>query len=158
LGGRRLYAIPWSASAPRVTPDGLADTALAVAALETAAQAVARKYGASDVAWGDVYRVRRDGVDLPSSGAGSEFGVFHVANYSETTDGKFELIGGTSFVELVEFSSPLRAFTQLGYGNASRTGSPHRTDQLRLFADKHLKPVWRTRREVEAHLERKERF
>jgi acyl-homoserine-lactone acylase len=158
LTGRRPYAIPWSASAPRATPDGLADTALAVAALETAAQTAARKYGASDVAWGDVYRVRRDGVDLPSSGAGSEFGVFHVANYSETTDGKFELAGGTSFVELVEFSSPLRAFTQLGYGNASRTGSPHRTDQLRLFADKHLKPVWRTRREVEAHLERKERF
>lgn len=158
LGGRRLYAVPWNANAPRTTPDGLADTSVAVAALETAAQTVARKYGAVDVPWGSVYRVRRDGVDLPSSGAGSELGVFHVANYTEATDGKFEVMGGTSFVEIVEFSSPLRAFTQLAYGNASRAGSPHRTDQLRLFVEKHLKPVWRTRREVEAHLERKERM
>jgi acyl-homoserine-lactone acylase len=29
-------------------------------------------------------------------------------------------------------------------------------DQLRLFAEKKLKPVWRTRAEIEAHLEKKE--
>jgi acyl-homoserine-lactone acylase len=46
--------------------------------------------------------------------------------------------------------------TLLGYGNASRAGSPHRTDQLPLFARQQMKPVWRTRAEVEAHLERRE--
>ena len=158
LEGRRPYAVPWSAAAPRVTPDGLADTAAAVAALGAAAETVARKYGAVDVPWGDVYRVRRDGVDIPSSGAGSEYGVFHAVGYEETKDGKFEVAGGTGFVALVEFSTPLRAMTQLGYGNASRTGSPHRTDQLTLFAEKRLKPAWRTRAEIEAHLEKRERF
>jgi acyl-homoserine-lactone acylase len=158
LKGRRPYAVPWSAAAPRVTPDGLADTAAAVSALGAAAETVARKYRAVDVPWGNVYRVRRDGVDIPSSGAGGEYGVFHAVNYAETKDGKFEVAGGTGFVALVEFSTPLRAMTQLGYGNASRTGSPHRTDQLTLFAEKRLKPAWRTRAEIEAHLEKRERF
>ena len=124
----------------------------------TKAQTVAQKHGAVDVPWGDVYRVRRDGVDIPSSGAGGEYGVYHVVGYSDTKDGKFMVEGGTGFVALVEFSSPLRAMTQLGYGNASRAGSPHRTDQLTLFAEKRLKPAWRTRAEVLAHLERAEKF
>jgi acyl-homoserine-lactone acylase len=131
---------------------------VAVAALGAASETVARKYKSADVAWGDVYRVRRDGKDLPSSGAGSEYGVYHVVGYTEAKDGKFEVAGGTGFVALVQFSNPLRAMTQLGYGNASRTGSPHRTDQLVLFAEKRLKPAWRTRAEVESHLERRERF
>ncbi len=158
MGGRRPYAVPWSAAAPRETPDGLADSAAAVAALGVAAETVARKYGTAGVAWGDVYRVRRDGVDLPSSGAGGEYGVYHVVSYAEAKDGKFEVAGGTGFVALVELSNPVRAMTQLGYGNASRTGSPHRTDQLLLFAEKRLKPAWRTRAEVESHLERREKF
>jgi acyl-homoserine-lactone acylase len=158
LGNRRPFAIAWNAAAPRETPDGLADTTVAVAALGAASETVARKYKSADVAWGDVYRVRRDGKDLPSSGAGSEYGVYHVVGYTEAKDGKFEVAGGTGFVALVQFSNPLRAMTQLGYGNASRTGSPHRTDQLVLFAEKRLKPAWRTRAEVESHLERRERF
>jgi acyl-homoserine-lactone acylase len=44
----------------------------------------------------------------------------------------------------------------VAYGNASRIGSPHRTDQLALFSRKEFKPVWRTRADVEAHLERRE--
>jgi acyl-homoserine-lactone acylase len=57
---------------------------------------------------------------------------------------------------VIEFASPVRAMSLVAYGNASRTGSPHGTDQLRLFAEKQFKPVWRTRAEVEAHLERRE--
>jgi hypothetical protein len=41
------------------------------------------------------------------------------------------------------------------YGNWSRPGSAHRTDQLALYAEKRLRPIWRTRAEVEAHLERR---
>ena len=46
----------------------------------------------------------------------------------------------------------LRAEAVLGYGNASQPGSPHRTDQLELFSTKKLRPVWRTRSEIEEHL------
>ncbi len=44
----------------------------------------------------------------------------------------------------------------LTYGNASQAGSPHVGDQLKLFAEKQLKPVWRTRAEVEKNLEKRE--
>ena len=79
-------------------------------------------------------------------------------SYAEAKDGKFEVVGGTGFVALIEFSNPPRAMTQVAYGNASRAGSKHRTDQLLLFAEKRLKPAWRTREEVETHLEQIEKF
>jgi acyl-homoserine-lactone acylase len=66
--------------------------------------------------------------------------------------------GGDSFVFALEFSSPLRAEAVLGYGNASQPGSPHRTDQLELFSTKRLRPVWRTRSEIEEHLSGRTRF
>jgi acyl-homoserine-lactone acylase len=56
-------------------------------------------------------------------------------------------------VALVEFSQPVRAKALLSYGNASQPGSPHRGDQLTLFARKQLRPIWRTRKEIEAQVE-----
>jgi acyl-homoserine-lactone acylase len=59
---------------------------------------------------------------------------------------------------MIEFSDPVRAMAVMSYGNASQPGSPHRTDQLPLFARKELRPVWRTREEIEAHLSAREVF
>ena len=53
-------------------------------------------------------------------------------------------------------SPPIRAQTLLMYGNASQPGSPHIGDQLELSARKEMRPVWRMRVEVEAHLESRE--
>lgn len=156
--GRGPFAIPWSARAPRTTPDGLSDTAAAVDALVAAANVVASLYGRADVAWGDVYRLRRDGVDLPANGAGGELGAFQVLDYSRDADGRFEARGGTSFVAAVEWSVPVHAMTLVTYGNASRAGSPHRSDQTVLFAHGRMKPAWLTRGEVLRHLELRERF
>jgi acyl-homoserine-lactone acylase len=106
-----------------------------------------------------VYRLRRDGLNLPANGAGSEYGVFRVLGYSgREPDGRFSATGGTSYVAAVEFANPVRAVSLVGYGNVSRAGSPHRTDQLALFSRKDFKPVWRRRAEIEQHLERRERF
>jgi len=157
--GQPLYAVPWSEQSPRATPDGLADTAIAVAALGAAADSVAKRYGSADVPWGSVYRVRRDGLDFAGSGAGGEYGVFRVVWYSNReTDGRFRAAGGASWVAAIEFARPLHAASLIGYGNASRAGSRHRTDQLALFAREQLKPVWRTRAEIERHLEKREQF
>jgi acyl-homoserine-lactone acylase len=41
-------------------------------------------------------------------------------------------------------------------GNWSQPGSPHGADQLPLFAEKKLKPAWRSRKDIEANLERQE--
>jgi acyl-homoserine-lactone acylase len=157
--GQPLYAAPWSEQSPRSTPDGLADAAAAVAALGAAADTLEARYGSADLAWGSVYRLRRDGLDYAASGAGGQYGVFRVLEYSRREpDGKFSANGGTSWVAAIEFARPLHAASLIGYGNASRAGSPHRTDQLALFARKELKPVWRNRAEIEKHLEKREQF
>jgi len=156
LAGHSPYAQPWSAERPLDTPAGIGDSAIAVAALDAAAASVTRTYGALDVPWGDVYRLREDSLDLPASGASGGYGVFSVVDFQSAGNGRFRAIGGDSYEAAVEFSSPVRAASLVAYGNASRTGSPHRTDQLPLFARKEFKPVWRTRAEVLAHLERGE--
>ena len=156
---RSPFLVQWTESAPRTTPDGIADPALAIEALAAAADSVTKRYGSTNVAWGTVYRVRRDGLDYPGNGADGAYGVFRVMGFSQKdADGKFAATGGTSFVAAIEFANPVRAVSLVGYGNASRTGSKHRTDQLALFARKEFKPIWRTRAEIEKHLEKRERF
>jgi acyl-homoserine-lactone acylase len=44
------------------------------------------------------------------------------------------------------------------YGNSTQPRSPHVGDQLELFARQEMRPVWRTRDDVEAHLEAREVF
>ena len=157
-GARGAYATPWSESEPLATPRGLADPAAAVDALDSAAARVTRRFSDVAVKWGDVYRLRRDSLDLPSNGGTGLLGIFRVTNMEASRDGRLTAIGGDSYVGVVEFGKPLRARTLVGYGNASQPGSPHRTDQLRHYSRKELRTAWRTRAEVEAHLEARERF
>ena len=157
-GGRKPFAEPWSASAPRSTPRGLADQAAATAALDSAAAIVLARYGSLSVTWGDVYRVRRDSVDLPANGAFGDLGVFRNVGYRGVANDRYVVAGGDSYVAVIEFGPTVRAASVIGYGNASRAGSPHRTDQLSLFAGQRLKPVLRSRAEIEQNLARREQF
>ena len=123
-----------------------------------AARKVEAAHGRLDVAWGEVFRLRRGDADLPANRGPGALGIFRVVGYSEDEDGRFRAVVGDSFVAAVEFSNPLRPSVLIGYGNASQPGSPHLTDQLPLFSRKELRPVWRTRPEIEAHLESREVF
>ncbi len=150
------FSTKWSERDPRTTPDGLADPTAAVAALERAAASLEKDGLALDVPWGDVYRLRRAGVDLPGNGGPGDLGIFRVVGYRKAQDGKFEAAGGDSFMFVAEFATPVRAMTSVAPGNWSQAGSPHNADQLALFAEKRLKPAWRTRADIEKNLERKE--
>jgi len=147
------FAVSWDPEDPMGTPRGIRDLDLAVELLGAAVDTTRARHGAADVAFGDIYRLRRDTLDLPGNGQGDPMGVFRAAWYSEAEFNRFEIFGGDSFVMAVEFADPPRARVLLGYGNASQPDSPHRTDQLGLFSEKALRPVWRTRQEVEANLE-----
>jgi len=148
-----LFAVPWRENAPRTTPDGLADPSQAVAALATAAARVEATYGKLDVPWGEVFRLHYANIDLPANGAEGALGVFRLLDFAPAQDGKFRSAQGDSFVAAVEFSTPVRAMVLTSYGNATQPGSPHVGDQLELFAHKKLRPAWRSRKEIEAHLE-----
>jgi acyl-homoserine-lactone acylase len=148
-------ATPWNPSSPTSTPGGLANPAAAVAALEVAAGRVEAHFGDLDVAWGDVNRLRRNGVDLPGNGApGDPLGVFSVIDYAPTEDGRLESVFGHTYVAAVEFTPQgPRAMMLTAYGNATQSGSTHNGDQLALLSRKEMRPAWRTRAEIEAHLE-----
>jgi acyl-homoserine-lactone acylase len=154
--GEGVFGVPWSEEEPRATPDGFADPLVALAALESAARQVVEEHGALDVAWGQVHRLRRGGWDLPASGGPGELGIFRVVGYRRDADGLHRAVGGDGFEAVVELSTPPRAMALLGYGNSSQPGSPHNGDQLELFARQELRPVWRERDEIEAHLEERE--
>lgn len=141
---------PWSEAEPRSTPRGLASPPAAAAALEAAVEATEKEFGAADVAWGEVYRLRGGPHDLAANGGPGELGIFRVVDF----EGRVAA-GGDSYVAAIEFSRPVRAWAVLAYGNASQPGSQHAFDQLPLFARKQLRPIWRTRAEVEANLERR---
>jgi acyl-homoserine-lactone acylase len=146
------FAVAWQPTQPLSTPRGLADPAGAVAALEAAARRVQERYGSLDVPWGEVYRLRRDNVDLPGNGGSGALGIFRVTEYAPARDNRFVAYNGDTFVAAIEFSNPVRAFAITAYGNATQPGSPHRTDQLHLYSRQELRPVWRTRQEILANL------
>src|ERR1700732_4111788 len=159
------FRVGWSASDPLNTPAGLANAAATVPDLILAAQQVVVAYGALDVAWGDVRRIVLATHDPtfqqtipvsndPQSGADDPFGPLRVIFRFPALDGsnKFWAVSGDGYVQLVEFTKEgANASALLGYGNASRPGSPHVTDQLRFFEKKMLRPTFRTRDEVEKH-------
>lgn len=149
-----LFAVPWNEKEPLTTPNGLADPVSAVTALEAAAQRVKETYGTLDVPWGDVFRLCSGNLDLPANGG--EVGIFRNLWFSPLEDGRFEAIGGDSYVAAIEFSNPVRAMALTSYGNATQPNSPHVGDQLELFAKKQLRPIWRSRQEIEAHLATRE--
>lgn len=151
--GTEPFEVPWSPDAARSTPDGLADPAGAVRVLEESAGRIRQAHGRLDVAWGDVYRLRVGGRDLPANGGPGGVGVFRVLVSLPADDGKFAAFHGDSYVAVMEFGETVRARALVSYGNATQPHSPHVGDQLELFARQELRPVWRTRDEIEANLE-----
>jgi acyl-homoserine-lactone acylase len=146
----RGFARPWSPSDPIRTPDGLADPAAAVATLEQVAQLMNARMGGMDAPWGQLNRIG----EFPANGApGDPLGVFHVIAYAQGGDAAQAVFGDT-YVAAVEFTpGGPRALAVLSYGNSSQPHSPHSNDQLRLIAEKRMRPSWRTRADVEANLE-----
>lgn len=148
----------WNENSPLTTPDGLANPQKAVAALEAVAEKVQKAYGTLNVPWGSVFRLEYGKANLPANGGGGELGIFRVVDFAPLEDGRFHSVGGDSYIAAVEFSDPVRAMSLTSYGNSTQPGSSHIGDQLQLSAQKKLHPVWRSRREIMAHLEEHQVF
>jgi acyl-homoserine-lactone acylase len=151
-----VFATRWSEADPLLTPKGLANPAAAAQALADAADQVTKSWGAVDVPWGQVYRLRGGGRDLPASGGPGDLGIFRALGFAEDKDGKMRAVGGDSYVATIEFGPIVRARSLVSYGNWSQPGSSHIGDQLELLAKQQLKPVWLTRADIESNLERRE--
>ena len=151
------FAQPWSPAAPTTTPHGLRAPARAVEAFSWAVDEMKRRYGAVDVPWGDVHRVRRGTVDVPVGGCSSDLGCFRVLTYRDDPDGKREATGSDGWILAVEFGEEPRAFSVLAYGESPKPDSPFFGDQAAMFARGELKPVAWTERDIEAQTIRRYR-
>ncbi|HEY9849853.1 MAG TPA: acylase [Leptolyngbyaceae cyanobacterium] len=154
----RAFAKPWNVNSPYSTPDGLADPVGAVAALAAAVAKVETSYQALDVPWGEVFRLRYGKVDLPANGGSEQLGIFRVVEFLPGENGRFSAYNGDSYVAAIEFSNPVKAMVLTSYGNSTQPNSSHNGDQLQLFARQQLRPVWRQRQEIEAHLSDRKSF
>ncbi|MEJ0064861.1 MAG: penicillin acylase family protein [Caulobacteraceae bacterium] len=152
------WARPYELAQPLTTPSGLADPKAAATALDAAARHMLATTGALDTPWGQVMRLRLGDVDLPASGAPGRLGVFDVIDFTAPKDGRRTANFGDSFIAIVSFDGPARAKVLTTYGNASQPGSLHISDQAPLLARHELRDAWRTRAEVEAHLESRDIF
>jgi acyl-homoserine-lactone acylase len=92
-------------------------------------------------------------TDAPQSGADDPFGPLRVLfRFPESYAIHYFPVSGDGYVQIVEFAEDgAKAQALLGYGNASRPGSTHITDQLSFFEDKKLRPVYRTPDDVKKH-------
>lgn len=167
------FLTPWDPNNPFTTPDRLdpANKAQLVADLSVAYDDMNTKFaavGGASAKWGDVHKITIDNrsgpyldLTLPISGVQAQSGtddVFgplrNIWSIGESAAlgsvqgalGYYPSIGGDGYVQVIEFApgGTMKAGTLLTYGNASRPGSPHVTDQLDLFGAKLLKPALRT--------------
>ncbi|HYA18807.1 MAG TPA: penicillin acylase family protein [Bryobacteraceae bacterium] len=150
--------VPYDSTRPMDTAYGLKDPAAAVAALNAAAEEVKQTWGSLDVKWGDVNRYRSGTTEVPGNGGAGGMGVFRTIAFTDKEGRKNYAAHGETIVCAIEFAANQRANCLLGYGNASQPGSPHLGDQLQLMSEKKLHPVWRERKDIEAHLEKRESF
>jgi acyl-homoserine-lactone acylase len=144
------YAKVWNVDDPLKTPSGLADKDRAVSSFAWAIEETKKRYGAFDVSWGEVHRVRRGKVDVPVGGCGNDLGCFRIMNYTRADDGKLIATGGDGWVMAVEFGDVPRAYSVLAYGQSRRPESPYHADQAEMFAKGGRKTVAFTAKDVDA--------
>ncbi|MEM1205300.1 MAG: penicillin acylase family protein [Acidobacteriota bacterium] len=146
---RRFISSRWTPEAPLTTPSGLRPGP-ALEALVQASGRVESEWGSQDVAWGDVYRVRHAGLDLPASVGLSEVGAFRVGFFSPDPDGTKTMQGGISWTAVVEFGDRPGARGLLAHGNGTQPGHPGVEAQVRLFSANRLRPIAFEPKDVEA--------
>jgi acyl-homoserine-lactone acylase len=153
--GDTAFAEAWDPKQPTSTPRGLKAPVRAASTFAAAVADVKRRFGALDVAWGDVHRVRRGNVDVPVGGCASDMGCFRVLTYATAPDGKLVANGSDGWILAVEFDDVPRAYSVLAYGESPKPDSPWFSNQAEMFARGQLKPVIWSQAEIETTAVRK---
>ncbi|MGH1560862.1 penicillin acylase family protein [Caulobacter segnis] len=53
---------------------------------------------------------------------------------------------------MIEFSTPVKAYGLMSYGNSRQPGSGHYGDQLDMLSKDQFRELWLRREQVEAHV------
>jgi acyl-homoserine-lactone acylase len=146
------YAVPFDDARATSTPAGVRDPVAAVRMLREAIATTKRKYGALDRPFGEVSRFRLAGVDVPGDGHIGGLGPFRVITWGPLgADGTREPQHGETWIGMIEFTTPVKAYGLMSYGNSRQPGTAHRGDQLPLLSKHELRELWLQRAQVEAN-------
>jgi acyl-homoserine-lactone acylase len=117
-------------------------------------------FGRIDPPMSELLRLRQGSVDLPLDGGSDTLRASTTWRIDD--DGRLRLVHGDSFIQWVEWPSGedagKRVFSRSiqPFGAAvSRPRNPHHTDQMQLFVDHKLKPVYFWRDDVIANAKRR---
>ncbi len=159
LGGKALDKIfeeEWSFQKPVETPDGFKNTEYVLLALKEAAEQQMKYFGSLEVDYGKVFRVKVGANEYPANGGFGHLGLFRTVSFKPKKDGKYYAFHGDGFVSATEFGQTIKSKAILTYGNASQANNSHIGDQLELFYQKKLRPVWLKREEQQSNQELRE--
>lgn len=156
LSDQSHFARPWTLDDPISTPAGIRDAGFAVAQLAAAADAVIARHGRIDPVFGDVSRFAAgEPVSVPGHGG---LGLFRTISRGPWTGATRTPAAGETWVNNVQFTTPMQAIATMSYGNSSQPGSRHRSNQRGLLGDKCFRQLWLTREAVERNLEKREAY
>jgi acyl-homoserine lactone acylase PvdQ len=156
FGGQANWKVPFDGANATSTPTGIKDPAAAVTMLRQAIVATREKYGALDRVFGDVSRFKLGDVDVPGDGHVGGLGPFRVITWGPLdAGGKRYPQHGETWIGMIEFTTPIKAYGLMSYGNSRQRGSKHRSDQLVHLSKHEFRELWLQRSQIEANLEEK---
>ena len=157
FASQSAYRVPWSIETPLTTPYGIADPAAAIESLRKAITSTREKYGRLDRPFGDVSRFQVDDTDLPGLGSFGNLGAFNVITWADPDGDNIRTPRhGETWVSMVEFSDPIKAYGIMTYGNSRQPGTSHYDDQVELLAKGEFRELWLLREQIEANAETRE--
>jgi len=151
-----MFEVQWNQENPVRTPSGLKDKKKAVEKLVKASKEIKDKYGALDIAWGEVNRFRIGSYDFPANGGPENYGIFRTIVFAEDQDKKKHAVFGDTYVAVTEFGNKVKASVLLSYGNATQPGNKHRGDQLKMLSEKKMRPALLDQTDILRNLEKRE--
>ncbi|EUB74595.1 peptidase S45 penicillin amidase [Pseudomonas sp. GM41(2012)] len=139
-----LWRVAFDPKDPQHTPRGLAvdrvDVAKAVREAMLASVAQINKMGlTADSRWGDIQVVSSGGQQTPIHGGPGSLGIYNAIQSVPRTDGKLEVVSGTSYLQVVTFDDKgPQAQGLLAFSLSSDPASRYSRDQTVAFSRKQL--------------------
>jgi len=139
-----LWRVAFDPKDPQHTPRGLAvnrpEVAKAVREAMLASVAQVSKRGLkADSRWGDIQVVSSGGQQTPIHGGPGTLGVYNAIQSVPRTDGKLEVVSGTSYLQVVTFDDKgPQAQGLLAFSLSSDPASKYSRDQTVAFSRKQL--------------------
>jgi len=149
-----IWRVAFDAKDPQHTPRGLAVDRPDVAnALRAAMLASVERVKASglkpDSRWGDIQVVSSGHQQTPVHGGPGTLGVYNAIQSVPRTDGKREVVSGTSYLQVVTFDEKgPQAKGLLAFSLSSDPASKYSRDQTLAFSSKQLSPLPFTEQQI----------